>query len=102
MFLSEPIPIPEVASSSDEQGDGNPALGNVQYGQPVLACQFLKHACAASLECSAERCGSAAPESGSAADAVRRRLQPVVRCCTGLEERPFGSLTREPCAYGQS
>src|SRR5262249_35359581 len=50
----------------------------------------------------AERCGSAAPESGSAADAGRRRLQPVVRCSAAVEERPLGFLAQESCAYGQS
>src|SRR5439155_6223226 len=39
---------------------------------------------------SAERCGSAAPESGSAADAGRRRLQPVVRL--RYWERPCACL----------
>jgi hypothetical protein len=53
------------------------------------------------LSVEAERCGSAAPESGSGADAVRRQLQPVVRCCAGVEERPRGSLAQEARAYGQ-
>ena len=38
-------------------------------------------------------CG--APEAGGS------QVQCVVRCCTGAEERPMGSLTQEPRTYGQ-
>src|SRR5262245_43387661 len=44
----------------------------------------------------AERCGSAAPGSGSAADAVRRRLQPLVGL--GMAQTPLGTCSlRWPC-----
>jgi hypothetical protein len=52
----------------------------------------------------AERCASGAADSRSdaGAEAIGGRLQAVVRCCAGVEERPMGSVTQEPCAYGQA
>jgi hypothetical protein len=50
----------------------------------------------------AERCGSGAAKSGSEAraDAVCRRLQPVVRCGTGVEERPVVPWPRRHAPTG--
>src|SRR5215831_15806419 len=54
------------------------------------------------VELEAQRWRSPAAESGSGANAVSSQVQRFVRCSTGAEERPRGSLVQEARAYGQS
>jgi hypothetical protein len=58
----------EVARPPNQQGQRNPALRNVQNGEPILSCQFLKHAYGASaaVSQSAQRLGDDPPAQDAA------------------------------------